>query len=175
MNVGPIVRFHPNELHIRDLDAFYQIFRPGTPFDKHKDFYNMHATKGFFTITNSRDAKPWKDVYQPYFSRAAIARLEPLLHQQLKTFLFKLTDAAAGNRAVDFTFGLRSFASDIVMGYCFADKGFQTIEHKDFRSPTLVALEEVFSLIQFVIYASVPPKLLSCLKGSLNWFTSLDF
>ena len=150
--IGPIVRFHPNELHIRDIDAYHQIFRPGTPFDKHKDFYNTEATKGFFTIPNSRDVKPWKDVYQPYFSKAAIGRLEPLIHAQLKTFLLKLTEAAATDRVVDLTFGFRSFASDIVMGYCFADKGFKAIEKPDFRSPTLVALEEFFKAIQLLIY-----------------------
>ena len=29
--IGPTIRIQPNELHIRDLDGYYQVFRPGTP------------------------------------------------------------------------------------------------------------------------------------------------
>lgn len=63
--IGPTIRIQPNELHIRDLDGYYQVFRPGTPFDKYTNSYNTEATRGFFNIPGSRDVKPWKDIYQP--------------------------------------------------------------------------------------------------------------
>jgi hypothetical protein len=154
---GPIIRCHPNELHIRDLDAFYQVFRPGTPFNKDTGFYNIPATRGFFTIPNTKDAKPWKDVYAPYFSRAAILRLEPLIHAQLNTFLMKMKDLATQEKVVDLTLGFRCFTNDIVMGYCFADKGFHCMANQGFRAPTVLALEKYVSLHQTLTHVRDAP------------------
>ena len=124
-----------------------------TPFDKHPDFYMAKFTNGFFNVHSSKAVKPYKDVYQPYFSRASITKMEPIIHETLNIFLEKLGLASKEERkVVDLTLGFRCLTSDTIMRYCFADDGFQTLESKDFRSPMLTKMEQFFDTIMPLIY-----------------------
>ncbi|KAJ9602769.1 hypothetical protein H2200_012549 [Cladophialophora chaetospira] len=163
---GPIIRTHPHVLHVRDLDSYNQIFRAMTPFDKHRDQYQAKFTEGFFNIGSSKVVKPYKDVYQPYFSKSSITRMEPLIHETLNTFLGKLDSASKEDgKVVDLTFGFRCLTSDTIMRYCFADEGFQTLESKEFRSPLIVKLEQFFDTIMPIIYF---PKTMTWLTNQLG-------
>ena len=150
---GNIIRIFPNELHVLDIKAYYEIYKPGTPFDKHPQFYSGRFSKGLFNIPSTKAAKPWKGVYQPYFSRAAIARLEPSIHDTLSTFMSKLEKAAnQPGKVVDLSLAFRCLTSDTIMRYCFADDAFQSLEYEDFQSPTLLAMEEAFQTTMAVPY-----------------------
>lgn len=134
-----------------------------TPFDKHRDMYQAKFTEGFFNIGSSKAVKPYKDVYQPYFSKASITRMEPLIHETLNTFLGKLDSVSKeAGKVVDLTLGFRCLTSDTIMRYCFADEGFQTLESRDFRSPMLIKMEQFFETIMPIIYF---PK-------SMKWVTN---
>jgi hypothetical protein len=91
-------------------------------------------------------------VYQPYFSKAAIARVESLLHGRVKKFQSALATAAETDTPVDLSLGFRSYTSDVVTSYMFADDGFGLLTVKDFKSEILTALEEFFSLSQWTMY-----------------------
>ena len=150
---GSIIRIFPDELHILDIKAYYDIFKPGTSFDKHPRFYSGNYSKGLFNISSTKAAKPWKDVYQPYFSRAAIARLEPSIHDTLSMFMSKLGKAAdQPHKVVDLSLAFRCLTSDTIMRYCFADEAFQSLEYEDFQSPALIAMEEAFKTVMINPY-----------------------
>lgn len=73
----------------------FRVFKPGTRFQKDPDFYNSHIVDGsFFNLCNTKEAKALKDMYQPYFSRAAIQRLEGSIHEKVNKFLDALRKAA---------------------------------------------------------------------------------
>ncbi|EXJ65821.1 uncharacterized protein A1O5_11062 [Cladophialophora psammophila CBS 110553] len=149
---GPIVRITPNQLHIFDMAAYNEIFKIGTRYARHQDNYNQEAADGFFNVLDPKAAKPWRDAYQPYFAKAAIIRLEPLIHDRIKKFLSVLDAASSTGTAVDLSRGYRSLTSDVVTSYMFADKGFETLDAEGFQSPTLVALEEFFEFTQWAMY-----------------------
>jgi hypothetical protein len=98
--------------------------------------------------------KPWRDPYQPCFSKAAISRLEPLIHDRVKKFLSCLEAAASTGNPVDLSMGYRSLTSDIITSYMFADKGLESLDVEGFKSPALEALEQFFHLSQWVVYFS---------------------
>jgi hypothetical protein len=88
----------------------------------------------------------------PYFSKGAITRLEPLIHDRIRKFLAALDSAAVSDELVDLSMGFRSLTSDVVTSYMFADKGFGLLDVKDFKSPILMALEEFFNFIQWALF-----------------------
>ncbi|KIW37891.1 uncharacterized protein PV06_09873 [Exophiala oligosperma] len=149
---GPIVRILPNQLHVHDINAYYEIFKSGSGFTRFKDQYHHPAGVGFFNILDPKVAKPWRDAYMPYFSKSAIGRLEPLIHDRMNTFLQKLDAAASVEKPVDLSMGYRSLTSDLVTSYMFANKGIETLEVEDFQSPMLVALEKNFDFLQYTMY-----------------------
>jgi hypothetical protein len=116
------------------------------------DTYSQEGTDGLFNVLDPKVAKPWREPYQPYFSKSAMLRLEPLIYDRVNKFLNLLDSAASKNAPVDLTFGYRSLTSDIVTSYMFADKGFETLDAKDFGSPILTALEDFFHSNQWFMY-----------------------
>ncbi|EXJ61096.1 hypothetical protein A1O7_05249 [Cladophialophora yegresii CBS 114405] len=149
---GPIVRITPNQLHVFDIAAYNEIFKIGTRYARHRDNYNNEAADGFFNQLELKTAKPWRDAYQPYFSKGAITRLEPLINSRIKKFLSKFELAAANNEPMDLSMGFRSVTSDVVTSYMFADNGFELLDVKDFQSSILIALEQYFDFSQWATY-----------------------
>ncbi|KAJ9601988.1 hypothetical protein H2200_013547 [Cladophialophora chaetospira] len=151
---GPIIRITPNMLHVFDIAAYNEIFKIGSRYDRHPATYNNEASNGFFNVLNAAKAKPWRDAYQPYFSKGAITRLEPLIHLRINKFLSVLESAASRDIPVDLSMGFRALTSDLVTSYMFADNGFGLLEVKDFQSSMLIALEEFFNFAQWAMYWS---------------------
>ncbi|ETI24063.1 hypothetical protein G647_03432 [Cladophialophora carrionii CBS 160.54] len=149
---GPIVRITPNQLHVFDIAAYNEIFKIGTRYPRHRDNYNNEAADGFFNQLELKTAKPWRDAYQPYFSKGAITRLEPLIHSRIKKFLSKFESAASNNEPIDLSMGFRSVTSDVVTSYMFADNGFELLDVKGFQSSILIALEAYFDFTQWAMY-----------------------
>ncbi len=116
----------------------------GTDFKKDPVFYNSYIVDGsFFNVRETKEAKPLKDMYQHYFSRSAIQRLEGLIHEKTNQFLSALEDAAKSSRPVDLTLGYKCLTADVVMGYCY-QKTFGALDAPDFRCQLLLDLEELF-------------------------------
>lgn len=82
-------------------------------------------------------------MYQQYFSRAAIQRLEGLIHEKENQFLNALEDAAKSSKPVDLSLGYKCLTADVVMGYCY-QKTFGALDAPDFRFQMLLDLEELF-------------------------------
>ena len=82
-------------------------------------------------------------MYQPYFSRAAIRRLEGSIQEKANKFFKALADAAKSSRVVDLTLGYKCLTADIVMGYCY-QKTFGALDAPDFHFELLLDLEELF-------------------------------
>ena len=90
-------------------------------------------------------------MYQPYFSRAAIQRLEGSIHEKANKFLKTLKDAAQSSKTVDLTLGYKCLTADIVMGYCY-QKTFGALDAQDFHFQLLLDLEELFRGVPLVWY-----------------------
>jgi hypothetical protein len=121
------------------------VYKPGTRFQKDPDFYNSHIVDGsFFNVCDTKEAKALKDMYQPYFSRAAVQRLEGFIHEKVNKFLGTLQKAAKSSKTVDLTLGYKCLTADVVMGYSF-QKTFGALDAPDFRFRPIEDLEQVFA------------------------------
>jgi cytochrome P450 len=134
---GPIIRIMPNQLHIRDMDAYNQVFKSGTKFSKDGSLYEYPFLNGsFFTKLATKEAKPHRDLYMPYFSRGNVQKMEPIIREHLAKFLAGLDEACSAEKAVDLSLGFRCLAADSLMRYCY-DKPFGALDYPEFRFPMM--------------------------------------
>lgn len=105
----------------------------------------------FFNVRETKDAKAVKDMYQPYFSRAAIQRLEGLIHAKVNQFVDTLLGAAKSSAVVDLTLGYKCLTADVVMGYCY-QKTFGALDVPDFHFQLIEDLEELFQTAPLAWY-----------------------
>lgn len=141
---GPIIRIEPNHLHIRDLDAYNEVFKIGTKFNRDPVIYSFPYTKGsFFNKLSVSEAKPHRDMYLPYFSRAAVSKLEGVIKEHLGMFLKKIEEASTNAEPLDLTRGFRCLVADTLMRYSY-DKPYGAIAVPEFKHPMLEALESFF-------------------------------
>lgn len=102
------------------MDAYNEIYKTGTKFDKFKDHYGSPFFKGaLIAMPDHRTSKARKDMLQMYFSKAAIARLEPLIMAHIAKLLNILRQAAQEQKSIDLNMGYRCLTSDIVMDYSY--------------------------------------------------------
>lgn len=120
------------------------MYKSGTRFRKDPKFYNSHIVDGsFFNVCDTKEAKAQKDLYLPYFSQAAIQRLEGSIHGKVNMFFNTLQRAANLSKVVDLTLGFKCLAADVVMEYSF-QKTFGALDAPDFRFGPILDLEQLF-------------------------------
>lgn len=130
----------------------YRVFKPGTKFGKDPGLYYLPILDGaMFNIHNPKFAKTHKDMYQPYFSRAAIQRLEGDFQENIIKFLNKLDEAAKSKKTIDMSLGYKCLAADVVMAYCY-QKTFGALDAPDFQFPLVIDIEPFFETQTFSWY-----------------------
>jgi hypothetical protein len=104
-----------------------------------------------FSIIDYRDAKQRKDMIAPYFSRAAINRLESLVQEKIARFLDLLDSATSPKKVVDLNLGFSCLTADVVMHYCY-QKTFGALDAPDFQFRPILAIEECFDSASYTWY-----------------------
>ena len=149
---GPIVRAWPNQLHIYDMDAFNQIFKIGTKFDKDPSFYTNPALPGtLLNIPDTKSAMARKSMYSPAFSKEAVRRAEPSIQSMVAKFLDLLQKAAQGTKVVDLSMGFRCLTADTSMNFVYQDP-MGVLDAPDFQAPFIRAMQEFVRTAQYVCY-----------------------
>lgn len=120
-----------------------RIFRVGTPFARvwHD---NPFLTGSLQSLTTLAETKKRKEFLNPFFSKAAIVRVEPFLHRQ-KLALFLDTLQASAGGVVDFFLGFRCLTADTIMDYCF-QQDLNALAEPGFQSETVEAFIAGFDL-----------------------------
>ena len=149
---GPIVRAWPNQLHIYDMDAFNQIFKIGTKFDKDLSFYTNPALPGtLLNIPDTKSAMARKSMYSPVFSKEAVRRAETSIHSTLSKFLNILQEAAQETKVVDLSMGFRCLTADTSMNFIYQDP-LGVLDSPNFQAPFIRAMEEFGRNSQYIFY-----------------------
>jgi len=96
------------------------VFKPNSEYDKPSEFYNAPMVEGsLLNIPNIHTAKPHRVLFTQAFSKAAVNRLEPLIHDKLNLFLSHLREAAANDEIVDLGYAFCCLTADVTMHYCY--------------------------------------------------------
>lgn len=134
---GPIIRIEPNHLHIRDMDAYNEVFKVGTKFNRDPAIYGFPLTRGsFFNKLTVREGKVHRDLYIQYFSKINVTKMEYMIREHVANFLQRLDEACGAGKVVDLTLGYRCLTADTLGRYAF-DKPLGATDYPDFRFPAL--------------------------------------
>lgn len=170
---GPIIRAWPNQLHIRDMGAFNQIYRIGSRFDKDIPFYaRPPIDDAYFPIASTKAALARKSMHTPLFSKEAIRRSEHLITDILAHFLDILPNYVLGERPVDLTMGFKCLTADIAMNYTF-QRPLNALDEEGFQSPVLTGVATFTRLTQWTFYFPTFARRVSRVIGCLPfWVTN---
>ena len=141
---GPVVRIAPDLLHVRDIDAYDEINRIGSKFDREVIFYSSPFFTGSYTSMPQPQAKPRKDLFVSAFSRVSISKLEPLIRASIAKFIGLLRTAGKEHRLVDLSLGFRCLTADVAMEYSFQEP-LGALDAPEFKFKLITALDEYAS------------------------------
>jgi hypothetical protein len=112
---GPVVRIGPNELHVND-PSFYDSLYNFEPFlDRPEvNLVNLQHSASFEIHKARRRA------FEPYFSKQAVTRLEPLVRSNVEMFSQRLRGAKDDLKPINITLLARCFTCDVICEYLFA-------------------------------------------------------
>ena len=83
--------------------------------------------------------------FNPYFSKANIRRLEPVITETLDNLLQRLDASAKSGRVMALSTAYKALASDVITAYCFGEStGF--LMREDYNSPLFEAVIKFFTL-----------------------------
>ena len=102
-------------------------------------------------IHGTKEVKPRKDMLQPFFSKAAIRRVEFLITNEIAKILTKFRVSALENAPVNLSLGFKCLAADIVMGYTFQES-LGAIDSPNFEFPLILIQENFRTLPQQLQY-----------------------
>ena len=124
----------------------------GTEFSKKWDFYNARAIEGsLLNILDTPKAKCRRDAYARSFSRHAISKLEPKIHDKVEAFIDTIKEAGRKGKPVDLSMGFRCLAADVIVEYAFGED-FGGIKTGDFMHPVISAIDNLLISAQWGLY-----------------------
>jgi cytochrome P450 len=112
-----------------------RIHRVNTPFT-HIRHSNPFLVGSLQSLCTNSEVKKRREFISPFFSKAAVSRVEASLHGGTKLVQFLTTLAQCDNSVVDFFLAFRCLTADVIMDYSFrADLG--ALQSDGFRNQTI--------------------------------------
>lgn len=134
---GPVIRIEPNHVHVIDTEAYNKVFQIGSKYDREPGMYSAPVLReGFFNKLRLKEAKPHRDLYQPYFSKSAIIRLEPMIREHLLVLLDKIASMSRKKDTIDISRAFTAFTADTIMRYSYVQP-FGALQRAGFIHPLL--------------------------------------
>ena len=166
---GPIVRVRPgsytlklrcqtslinniDEIHIFNWEAYFSVFKAGSRFNRDPTFYNNPQVDGsILNVPDGEVAKPHKNLFLPAFSKAAVNRLEGLIHEKLTIFLERLATASHKKTVTAISVAYNCLTADVVMHYCY-QHSFGFLDAPDFEVQMIHDLDTIGPLVPIIWY-----------------------
>ncbi|OAQ58690.1 cytochrome P450 oxidoreductase [Pochonia chlamydosporia 170] len=119
---GPIVRISPDELHINYPAFINELYAGGS---KKRDKYTYFSSQ--FGIPDSVFGTADHDLHRlrrgalnKFFSKAAVTRLEPIVHNAIEKLVSQLETYAGADKPAPMTMAFSCMTTDVVTEYAFA-------------------------------------------------------
>lgn len=132
--VGPIIRINPYELHVRDSDFYDVLYSgPSQRRDKWSWSVNMFGSSSSAFGTESHDLhRLRRSAMNPFFSKQAIARMEPLIRDLIEKLCARLERCRDTREPVDTLKAYAALTTDIITKYSFSTS-YGCIDEPDWR------------------------------------------
>ncbi|KAK7928942.1 P450 monooxygenase [Apiospora marii] len=131
---GPLVRINPYEVHCDDPDFFSVLYTNSfkRKSDKSKWLIRQSWTRNSAFKTVEHDLhKQRRSQLNPFFSKASIRALEPLIAGKVDRLCERLEQLASHGRVVSLTHAFAALTLDIVTHLCFG-VSYDTLEDDEF-------------------------------------------
>lgn len=174
---GPIVRVSPTELHVSDPDFYDEIYA-GSSHKRDKYTWYTDATPGVVAGTAPHDFhRARRSVLNPFFSRAGVKNLEPVIQQKVAHLCRRVDDYRRSGQAINVTMALHAFSMDVISSYCF-DDCWDHLDYPDFNAAWFHAAETYTKSFKAFAYfkwlhqglRSIPPRWIGKLVPMIDKF-----
>ncbi|KAL1962675.1 hypothetical protein VTN77DRAFT_9309 [Rasamsonia byssochlamydoides] len=131
---GPIVRINPHELHIRDADFYDELYPAGSKKrDKYKHWVVLAGTPtaSFATVSHNHH-RLRRAALNPFFSKKAVAKMEPLIRDKVERLCARFADAVDSQAVIRLDAAYMALTMDIITHYAFGES-YNYIGDEDFR------------------------------------------
>ncbi|EMD96233.1 hypothetical protein COCC4DRAFT_19072 [Bipolaris maydis ATCC 48331] len=181
---GPIVRINPHELSIRDPDYYDELYVSGSvrPSDRYEGFVNGVVDfegSHLATVAHELHRKRRKPL-DPYFSRAGVNRLEPMVADLTEELVVKRFEEFKGTgKVVRLDHAFTAYSGDIISALCidepphftstpdFTPSWFDLFHSGVVTLPLFMGLPWLIHLIRLI-----PESILAVIDpGAQNWNT----
>lgn len=155
---GPIVRINSRSLHINDPEYYGTIYSGGN----RKVNKELSAVSGYTfphssisTLDHDQHRKR-RAIVNPYFSKRAIASIEPLIHERLDALCTRLAKTMASGVTVDMTSAFSAFTADVVT-YHFYGSHQDYVGSEGFKYGLKDALNALLDFYHITRFLPIPP------------------
>ena len=155
MGKGPIARINPYEIHINDPDFYEELYVGPSKGKSDKWYWSMrmfgqYDLSSFDTLDHDKHRmrrEPWN----PFFSKSAVARLQPTLIQRCVDKLCdRLAEHAADGKTVVMEHAYACLTAEVISEYSFP-KGYGLLDRSEFSSEhydAMMALTKMSHLLK---------------------------
>jgi cytochrome P450 len=118
---GPIIRINPYELHVRDPE-FYDVLYSGPGHKRDKWWWSVemfgNSSSMFGTVSHDLH-RLRRSALNPFFSKQAVTRMEPLIRELLERLCARFEGFRATGEPVDTLRAFAALTTDIITMYSF--------------------------------------------------------
>jgi hypothetical protein len=139
---GPIIRINPEELHVDDPAFYPKLYTgPSERRDKWGWAMKMFGMKCATFSTVPHDVhRRRRAALNPFFSKAAVARLEPEIQQLVNQLCGRLMEFQASGKPADLGLAFAALTADVVTEYSFG-KAYECLKAPDFNPQLYEAVQ----------------------------------
>ena len=112
---GPIVRIGPNEIHVNDPSFYDFLYNFDTSIDRPKVNLDNLQHSASFDLHKMR-----RRVFEPYFSKQAVFRLEASIRSNVEKLSERLAESRKPRKSISVSLLGRCFTADVISEYVFA-------------------------------------------------------
>jgi cytochrome P450 len=113
---GPIVRLNPFEVHIIDRNFYDTLYEFNSELDK-----RTYNTVNLQNSPTFEEHKMRRRAFDPYFGRAAISKLEPMIQDEVNTLSARLRDGRGTSEPIEISLLYRCLTTDIIYDYAIVE------------------------------------------------------
>ena len=194
--LGPIVRINPDELHFNDLDFIDEIFSgPSKKRDKHAMLGKVTLRKSvtvpchrheiltsMLSVPEATGSTVTHDLHRtrraalnPYFSKASIRRLDPVIQRTLENLLRRFSACAKTGAILPLNIVYKAATSDVISDYTFG-KSVDYLKRDDYNAPFFEAISGSFEIAWWLLHMpwlaslmhSIPKSVLSYIMPGMD-------
>ncbi|KAF7536952.1 hypothetical protein G7054_g4077 [Neopestalotiopsis clavispora] len=159
---GPIVRVNPNELHILDPHYYSTVYA-----GNHRSTDKYHDAVAAFTVPKASLAtiqhkvhRLRRSILSPYFSKAAVVRLEPAIHERIDRLCSRLEENMRLGQVADLDAAFAALTADIVTTYFYG----QNSDFLGFEGFKFEMRDAILGLIRFYHFTRFFPWVADTIK-----------